>query len=93
MKRLCFSFALLLSACANDLPDTAHSISTAAQNAPYPSLVPLDGLLAQARGGSQIEAATASLQSRAAFLHRKASALRGRSIVDGQDRMRLLNAR
>jgi hypothetical protein len=93
MNRIFFAMAFCLSACANDLPPTSHTISPAAQNAPYPKLIPVEGLLRQANDGSQIVAATASLQARAAQLRRKANALRGQSIVDGQERLRLLKRR
>jgi len=91
--RFCFVFLLCLAACANDLPDTDRTISTSAQNAPFPELVPIDGLLAKASSGSQIKAATSDLQARAARLRQKANALRGRTIIDGQDRIKRLNLR
>lgn len=93
MKRFCVFALCILSACGSDRPDTTKTISHAAQNAPYPTLLPLEGVLSQAREGSKIDAETATLQARAAFLRRKANALRNRSIVDGQDRMRALTSR
>ena len=89
--RFCLIFLLGLAACANDLPDTDRTISTSAQNAPFPELVPIDGLLAKANSGSRIEAAAADLQARAARLRAKANALRGRTMIDGQDRLKHLN--
>lgn len=93
MKRILFALVFGFSACGNDLPESRHTISPAAQNAPYPQLIPIEGLLSQANDGSEIKAATASLQARAAVLRSKANALRGRSLEDGQDRLRRLKRR
>ena len=82
-----------LAACARDIPNTDHTISTSAQNAPFPALIPIEGVLSQAQDGTRIEAATADLQARATRLRRKANALRGRTVIDGQDRLRRLNLR
>ena len=93
MKRICFTLFFCLSACARDIPDVSTTISAAALNRPAPVLIPIEGLLDQARTGSQVEAATASLQARAAALERKAAALRGQSIEAGQQRLRALKNR
>ena len=82
-----------LTACAREIPNTDHTISASAQNAPFPALVPIEGVLNQAQDGSRIKAATADLEARAARLRQKANALRGRTIIDGQDRLRQLNLR
>ncbi|MEP5761664.1 MAG: hypothetical protein ABJ327_20590 [Litoreibacter sp.] len=71
-----------LGACTNASQDT--------DDTSYPRLIPLGDLYAAAQEDSQIDVATAELQARAARLRQKAAALRGRSIVDGQDRLRLL---
>jgi hypothetical protein len=93
LMRFCLAVLFALGACANSLPDTDKTISSAAQNAPFPALIPIEGLLTSAQDGSRIEAATADLQARAARLRLKAAALRGRTIIDGQDRLRRLNLR
>lgn len=83
---------LLMAACSQQLPNTRDTISPAALNAPYPKLVPLDGLLAKAEAGTSIVADTTSLEGRVARLKARASALKGRSIVDGATRLKLLDA-
>ncbi len=81
-----------LAACATGLPDSRQTISPAARNAPYPNLEPLDQLLARANTGSSIEGDTEALAARVASLKARATALTGRSVVDGADRLRLQQA-
>jgi hypothetical protein len=89
--RLCLVMLLCLTACADHLPETDRTISSSAQKAAFPELKPIDGLLAKAQNGSRIESATADIQARASRLRQKAAALRGRTIIDGQDRLKRLN--
>lgn len=56
----------------------------------YPRLLPLDPILAQADEGSRVIPETQALQARAAFLKRKAAALRGQSLDVGQARLKAL---
>lgn len=83
---------MALAACANDLPLSRDTISQAAQDAPYPALLPLDELLAEAEAGSTITDDTETLTRRLAALKARAAALRNRSIVDGATRLRLIKA-
>ncbi|MEM9583376.1 MAG: hypothetical protein AAGA08_09710 [Pseudomonadota bacterium] len=85
-------FLVILSACAQIQPERGDAISQAALNAPYPALVPIDGLLAKAEAGSTVEAQTDGFQARVARLKQRAAALSGRSIVDGASRLKLIEA-
>lgn len=58
---------LCLTACA-ELPALDGSVSPEALNAPYPALIPLDGLLADVSTSSPAQAAQAELEGRAARL-------------------------
>lgn len=80
------------AACAPDLPNANSTISTAALDAPYPTLEPLPGLLARTEAGSTIEKEADALAARVARLKSRASAIRGRSVIDGQTRLKLLDA-
>jgi hypothetical protein len=86
---LVFAF---FSACTANLPAIDDTISEAARNADYPALQPLPGLIARSLAGSTIDVQTDALASRVARLKARARALKGRSIVDGATRLRLLNA-
>ncbi len=92
--RLTLSLLLMITvaACTQDLPNSRNTISQAALDAPYPELVPLEGLLAKAEAGSTVVAQTQSFERRVARLKQRAAALKGRSIVDGATRLRLLQA-
>ena len=92
MRMTIIIFTLALAGCAQDLPDLRGSISAEAQGASYPELVPLDALLARAQSGSSIAVQTEQLAARVARLKRRAAAIRGRSIVDGATRLRLIEA-
>lgn len=85
-------FVLALAGCAQDLPDLRGSISAEAQDATYPNLVPLDALLSRAQTGSDIIVQTDVLKARVASLKRRAAALKGRSVVDGATRLKLIEA-
>jgi hypothetical protein len=81
-----------LTACSGMLPETRETISPEALNAPYPSLEPLDALLANAEAGSTIVDQTTLFEARVAALKRRAAALRGRSVFDGATRLKLSQA-
>ncbi len=81
-----------LAGCAQFVPGPDLDARSAAQDAPFPELVPLAGLLNSARQGSTIIPETRSFEQRVAALNARAAALRGRSIVDGATRLRLLSA-
>lgn len=83
---------VLLSACTANLPDIDATISAAARNADYPTLHPLPDLISQSEAGSTIEVQTQALAGRVARLKARARALKGRSIIDGATRIKLLNA-
>ena len=83
---------LALTACSKDLPELRKTISAEAQDAPYPELAPLGGLLARSEAGTTIVKQTESFEARVAFLKRKANALKGRTIIDGATRLKLLEA-
>ncbi|SFR41890.1 hypothetical protein [Litoreibacter janthinus] len=86
-----FVFALL-SACTAHLPAIDATISEEARKADYPTLNPLPDLIARSEAGSTIEVETEALAARVARLKARARALKGRSIIDGATRLRLLNA-
>ncbi len=92
MRLLALPLCLILAACASGLPDIDSTISPAASDAPFPSLEPLDQLLARANGQSSIEDDTEALAARVASLKARAAALQGRSVFDGADRLRLERA-
>ncbi|SHF18345.1 hypothetical protein SAMN05444273_104215 [Litoreibacter ascidiaceicola] len=83
---------VLLSACTANLPAIDDTISQEARNADYPALQPLPELISRASAGSTIEVQTEALAARVARLKARARALKGRSIIDGATRLRLLNA-
>ena len=64
----------------------------AARNADDPNLQPLPDLIARSSAGSTIEVETEALAARVARLKARANALKGRTIIDGATRLRLLNA-
>ncbi len=81
-----------LAGCARHLPSADSTISNAALDAPFPTLEHLPTLLAQADAGSTIEVEAEALAARVARLKARANALRGRSVVDGQTRLKLASA-
>ncbi len=92
MRILPLIVVLALTGCAQNLPELRHTISAEAQDAPYPKLAPLGGLLAKSEAGTTIVKQTESFEARVAFLKRKANALKGRTIIDGATRLKLLEA-
>lgn len=83
---------VLLTACTDHLPDIDSTISKAARDADYPTLRPLPELIARAEAGSTVVVETEALKRRVARLKARARALKGRSIIDGATRLRLINA-
>ncbi|SDX11403.1 hypothetical protein [Litoreibacter albidus] len=81
-----------LCACTANLPAIDDTIGAAARNADYPNLQPLPDLIARSSAGSTIEVETEALAARVARLKARANALKGRTIIDGATRLRLLNA-
>jgi len=87
-----FVVFIALSACTANLPAIDDTIAEAARKADYPTLQPLPDLIARSSAGSTIEVETDALSARVARLKARASALKGRTIIDGATRLRLLNA-
>ncbi|MFY0690675.1 MAG: hypothetical protein JXR14_01985 [Paracoccaceae bacterium] len=94
LRILAVQLALItgLTACSNDLPDADRTISAEAQDAPFPQLLPESEIFpdASAAAARPIEDQARLLELRVALLQRKADALRGRDIYDGQDALRAL---
>jgi hypothetical protein len=84
---LCLVLAFGPSACA-EFPELDARPSRAPANAPYPTLLPLDGLVEAARAPGRGEAVTADVAGRAAALRARAGALRG-AVVDDATRARM----
>ncbi|MEM7471900.1 MAG: hypothetical protein AAF340_11170 [Pseudomonadota bacterium] len=82
----------IFAGCTNELPQSRGTISQAAQDAPYPELVPLDQLLARAEAGSSVEDDASQLERRLSALNARAAALRNRSVFDGATRFKLIEA-
>lgn len=77
-----------LAACT-EFPALERTLTPALEAAPYPELVPLDPLLAQARAG-QVDAVQTetTLEARVARLRARAARLRG-PVISGAARQRL----
>lgn len=86
-----FFACLGMAGCDNGLP-SVETISPEARNAPYTKLVQLEPLFEDAKRGSRISQAGPNLTSRIARLRARANALRGKPVIQGQARLRLLNA-
>lgn len=90
---------LLVSACAADLPPIDSTISHAAQNQPFPTLEPIDALLAEADRPSRAQAAGDALTARGAGLARRSVArpvggslaARGERLRRRADELRAIN--
>jgi len=78
----------LLAACAR-FPELEGAATRGVLDAPYPALVPLDALLAEAAAPGMGVEASAGLQARAAALRARAAALRARPVIDRATRSRL----
>lgn len=83
---------MLLGACTQSLPGETGTESARARAADFPTLLPLDPLLATANAPSSIKAQSDDLTSRVARLKARAAALRGRDIFTGAERLKLLGA-
>jgi hypothetical protein len=79
---------LVIAACAQ-FPDLDTRTTRAAMNAPYPSLVPTEALLAGLPPPERGEVIARGLSGRAAALRARAAALRARAVIDGATRARL----
>ncbi len=81
--------ALLALGACTQFPALDRTITPALENAEYPALVPIDGLLARAQAG-QVDAVQteAVLTARVAGLRARAARLRG-SVLTGRERQRL----
>jgi len=84
--------AFALAACTANLPDIDATISERARAADYPTLQPLPDLITRSEAGSSVVVETASLNARVARLKARARALKGRTIIDGATRLKLINA-
>ena len=87
-----FAFAMILSlAGCTQFPELDSALSTGAQDADYPDLVPVQGLLAQTepRNGTP-EDTVNTLNARLANLRNRADRLRG-TVVDASTRRRMQN--
>jgi len=73
MIRAALTSLVLLSACAG-IPEIEARVSDEAKRAPYPRLIPLDGVIEQASAGTaEIDEANADLDARAAALRLRAA--------------------
>ncbi len=79
--------ALALGGCA-DFPDLGAAVSSRAQNAPYPRILPLDQLLAAAPPHMS-DSGLGPLPGRLARLRHQARILRSRPVIDRASRARL----
>lgn len=82
-----FALLLLLSACG-EIPPVMGSISSASQGQPFPQLIPLDTLLAQANTPSRAAAAQSALTARAAGITRAIPAPAAGNLTDRARRLR-----
>lgn len=75
-----------LAACSS-FPELDSRTTGAAMNAPYPSLLPREALVAGQPSNTSLM--TGPVEARAAALRRRAAYLRGRQIIDRTTRARL----
>ena len=81
MKRtLVTCLGILLIAGCSDFPEVGSDRSAQADAADYPTLLPIDTLLAHGDGAEDSEAEIEILRARAARLRARAAALRGTAI-------------
>ncbi|WP_299691089.1 hypothetical protein [uncultured Tateyamaria sp.] len=91
-RRLILPLTLIVAGCTQ-FPDLDATVPPAAVNAPFPTLVPLEPLLAaNAAVVSDPEATTQSLQARVAALRNRARLLQVRPVIDTGTRARLRRA-
>ena len=89
--RALLPLCMILTTCANDLPDAQRTLSPRAQAAPYPELAPTSPLLARA-DARQTRDVAAALTDRRAALEARAEALRSQAVIDPNTRARLERA-
>ena len=90
--RLTLPLALLLAGCTQ-FPDLDATVPPSVEDAPFPTLVPLEPLLAANTAVvSDPEATTQSLQARVAALRTRARSLQSRPVIDAGTRARLRRA-
>jgi len=90
MRRTIASFAIaaiLLAGCS-DFPELDAAITPAARKADYPTLVPIDQLLASAQVVQITDETATNLQGRISRLKSRAARLRG-PVIDSTTRARL----
>jgi len=90
MLRLTAAFAItasLLAGCS-DFPELDAAITPAARNAGYPTLMPIDQLVAGAQVVQITEETVITLQNRIGRLRGRAARLRG-PVIDGATRARM----
>ena len=79
--------ATLLAGCS-DFPELDAAITPTARNAEYPSLMPIDQLVADAQDVQITEQTVTTLKGRAGSLRARAARLRG-PIIDSATRARM----
>jgi outer membrane murein-binding lipoprotein Lpp len=79
--------AALLAGCS-DFPELDNAVSPTARKAGYPSLLPIDQLIAGAKEVQITEETISTLQSRIARLNARAARLRG-PVIDAATRARM----
>ncbi|WP_456386903.1 hypothetical protein [Profundibacter sp.] len=90
MLRLINSLALaatLLAGCS-DFPELDAAITSAARNADYPNLLPIDQLIADAQQVQISPETVTNLEGRISHLNARAARLRG-PVIDGASRARM----
>ena len=92
MTRAALILSLALLTGCTDFPELDTATSAEARAAPYPRLVPLEGLLVGAEVTALDEETGARLAARAAALRWKAAQLRRITALPPADRARLLRA-
>ncbi|WP_249138948.1 hypothetical protein [Actibacterium sp. MT2.3-13A] len=92
MTRAALIITLALLAGCTDFPALDTATSAEARAAPYPRLVPLEGLIAGAEVAALDAETGARLAARAAALRRRAAQLRRISALPPADRARLMRA-
>lgn len=90
MRLTALAMILTLSACTQ-FPELDNAVSTSAQDAEFPDLVPVSGLLAQTVPQNDTPESTVNtLNARVAALRNRANRLRG-TVVDPTTRKRMQN--
>lgn len=85
MRALLFASLLPITACA-DFPALDGTVSSAARDAPFPTLIDIRPLVATAQAGNE---PPASLDSRITALQARAAALRASDVIASSDSDRL----